>query len=242
MSAGPTPRPAPAGVGTLREGPLHAALKAWYARPGDQVEVPVDGYVVDLVRDGLLIEIQTRGFPSAKRKLAALTAAHPVRLVHPIAATRWIVKPDADGVTSRRRSPKRGAVVDVFAELVSFPGLLTRDGFELEVLLTHEDGVRRPDPARWRRHGWAVVERRLIEVVSRHRFTTPGDLAALLPPGLPKRFTTGDLAAALGRPRRLAQQAAYCLRACGLVEAVGRSRGGITHALVDRAPGGAGAR
>ena len=49
-------------IGTLNEGSLHAALKLWYADPGDLVEHPVDGYVIDLVRDDLLIEVQTGGF------------------------------------------------------------------------------------------------------------------------------------------------------------------------------------
>ena len=46
-------------IGTLNEKPLHAALKDWCARPGDQFEVFVDGFVVDIVRGNLLIEIQT---------------------------------------------------------------------------------------------------------------------------------------------------------------------------------------
>ena len=53
-----------ASIGVLNEGHLHAALKDWYARPGDRVEVPVEAYHVDLVRDGLLIEIQTGSFSS----------------------------------------------------------------------------------------------------------------------------------------------------------------------------------
>ena len=56
------PEPARQAIATLREGPLHAALKAWYRQPGDGVEVPVDCSQVDLVRGGLLVEIQT-GLP-----------------------------------------------------------------------------------------------------------------------------------------------------------------------------------
>jgi len=36
------------GIGTLRERPLHASLKRWYAEPDDRTEVAVDGYVIDL--------------------------------------------------------------------------------------------------------------------------------------------------------------------------------------------------
>jgi len=32
-------------------------LKQWYARPGDQLEVELDGFIVDIVRGEQLIEI-----------------------------------------------------------------------------------------------------------------------------------------------------------------------------------------
>ena len=60
-------------IGELRERSLHAGLKSWYALPRDRIEVPLEGYVIDLVRPpGTLIEIQTRGFAKLKRKLTRL--------------------------------------------------------------------------------------------------------------------------------------------------------------------------
>ena len=212
-------------IGTLREKPLHASLKRWYAREGDRIEVPVDGFVIDLVRDELLIEVQTRGFSSMRHKVGTLLGlGHAVRIVHPIPLDTWIVKVDAEGgVLGRRRSPKHGTPIDLFSELVSFPDLLVHPHLEIEVLLTVEEEVRRHVPGRsWRRNGWMVVERRLLEVVGtvpvRHR----GDLAALLPDDLPPTFTTSDLAEGLERPRRTAQQMAYCLSRAGVIVAVGK--------------------
>jgi hypothetical protein len=76
-------------IGTLRERPLHASLKRWYARPGDLTEVAVDGFVIDLVRRDLLIEVQTRGFSSVRHKVAALLdRGHHVRIVHPSLSIR----------------------------------------------------------------------------------------------------------------------------------------------------------
>jgi hypothetical protein len=212
-------------IGTLRERPLHASLKRWYARAGDRVEVPVDGYVIDLVRGELLIEIQTRGFATMRAKVADLLArGHRVRVVHPIAVERWLVKvDDAGDVLGRRRSPRRGALVDVVSELVSFPHLVAHPGFELEVLLVLQEEVRRHQPGRcWRRGGWATVERRLLDVVARVPLAHAEDLACLLPPDLPDRFTTAELAEGIGRPRRVAQQLAYCLKAIDLIEADGK--------------------
>ncbi len=212
-------------IGTLNEKPLHAALKKWYARPGDQLEVSVDGFVVDVVRDDLLIEIQTANFSAIKRKLIKLTANHPVRLVYPIAREKWIVKlaKDGNGQLSRRKSPKRGALEQVFGELVRFPSLITSTNFSLDVVLIQEEEVRRYDGKRgWRRRGWVTHERRLLDVVEHRLFETPADVAALLPPDLAEPFTTSDLAAAIAKPRWLAQKMAYCLREMDVIAAVGK--------------------
>ena len=219
-------------ISTLNEKPLHAALKEWYAQPGDRLEVPVDGYIIDIVRGDLLVEIQTRSFSSLKKKLVALTESHPVHLVYPIAQEKWIVKLGDDGYshTSRRKSPKRGKVEDIFAELVSFPQLLAHPRFSLEVLLIQEDELRRHDPNRgWRRRGWMTVERRLLRVVDRQVFETPQDIGNLLPSALTEPFTTAHLSAAISRPRRLAQQMAYCLREMGLIASVGKRRNAVLY-------------
>lgn len=206
-------------ISTLNEQPLHAALKDWYAQPTDRQEVSVDGFIIDIVRGDLLIEIQTGSFSAIKRKLKTLTAHHRVRLVYPIAREKWIVKLDPEGKRlSRRKSPKRGRFEHLFGELVYLPTLLSRPSFSLEVLLIQAEELRQHDPSRaWRRRGWVIQERRLLRVVDRLIIEQPDDLLDLLPPGLPQPFTTADLAAALGQPRRLAQRMAYCLYKMGLI-------------------------
>ena len=228
------------GVGLLNEKPLHAALKAWYAWPGDDTEVPVDGSVIDIVRDGLLIEIQTRGFSALKRKLEKLVVNHPVRLVYPIASEKWILRLANDGATpaGRRKSPKHGSTIDLFQELVSFPHLISHPNFSLEVLLIQEEEVRRYDPRlNWRRRGWGTEDRRLLQVVDRCLFAGPADLAALIPESLDAPFTTAELAAAIGRPRRLAQQMAYCLRCIGVLSEVGKQGRAIRYTWVRSSTG-----
>lgn len=231
-------------VGTLREKPLHAALKRWYAEDGDRIEEPVDGFVIDVVRRGVLIEIQTRGFASLKQKLADLLPTHEVRVVHPIAVEKWIVKVnDAGEEISRRRSPKRGDAVDVFAELVSFPELVAHPGLSVELLFVREEEVRRFDGAKaWRRKGWVVEERRLLEVLDRVVIDSPETLARLLPSDLPQAFTTADLAAALRRPRRLAQQMTYCLRRADVIEMAGKDGNAIVYTRTSSVPHADGVR
>ena len=108
----------------LREGPLHAAVKELLAAPGDRFEVPVDRFVIDLVRaDGELVEVQTGNFGALGKKLDVLLDEHRVRVVHPVAAERRIVRVDeherkADRAKnirvedSRRRRVARGLPPD----------------------------------------------------------------------------------------------------------------------------------
>lgn len=210
-------------IGLINEKPLHASLKQWYARPGDQFEVPVDGFVIDIVRDNLLIEIQTRNFASINSKLCRLTRTYEVRLVYPVVLEKWIVRLDRGGIAVRRKSPKRGRLEDLFRELVSIPQLLSNPNFSLEVLLIREEEMRRFDGRRkrWRRRGWVIEGRRLVDVMDRRLFGNSTDWLTFVPNGL-QSFTTKDLATIADTDRDLAQKMAYCLRHARMIELIGR--------------------
>ena len=209
-------------IGVLREGPLHRDLKALLAAPGDAFEVKVDGYVIDLVRsDGELVEIQTGGFSPLRAKLDALLDRHRVRIVHPVPASRRIIRVDEDGlVLSTKASPKKPTVAAIFEGLVSFPTLLSHPNLTIEVLLCREDHVRKPAPVRGRRYLRDPGERRLTEVLERIELKGATDAAALIP-RFPEPFTTKELAKAMRIPLPLAQKAAHCLKALEQIESVG---------------------
>lgn len=211
-------------IGTLSEKSLHAALKKRLRRRGDRVEQRLEGFVVDILRGRDVIEIQTRNFSAMKRKLDRLTASRSVRLVYPVAREKWIVResPDGSEVLGRRRSPSRGDVLSLFQELVSIPELVLRKNLSIEVLLIVEEDVRRQTGRRWRRDGWSSHDRRLVEISGRTVFAGPADYAALLPDKLGETFTNRDLAAAIRRPRWLAEKMTYVLRRMGVIEATGR--------------------
>ena len=210
------------GIGVLREGPLHAAVKELLARPGDRTEVPVGRFVIDLVRaDGELVEVQTGGFGPLGPKLDALLDDHRVRIVHPLAAERRIVRVDERGeVVAVRRSPVRESPLAVFDRLVTFPSLLAHPNLVLELLLCREDHVRAPEPRRGRRFLRDPGERRLRGVLDRIELREPRDALALL--ALPDgAFTNRDVAASAGCDLKLAQRATYCLRLMDLLQPAG---------------------
>ena len=137
-------------IGTQNEGSLHASLKEYYRQPGDICEGHVDGYLIDVIQPGRLVEIQTRNFSAIKGKLANLLQNHKVQLVHPITVRRHILRvaPETGEVLSRRKSPKRGSIYDLFAELVSIPHLLLHPNLTMEAALVVEEEIRCDDLAR----------------------------------------------------------------------------------------------
>jgi hypothetical protein len=214
----------PQSIGTINETSLHASLKAWYASPGDQFEMRVGGFIVDILRGDSIIEIQTGNFSSLKSKLSQLLQNYPVILIHPIPQEKWIIRIDESQIKiSRRKSPKRGSPEHLFFELVRMPELVKNPNFKLEVLLTREEEVwRRVGRGSWRRKGWSIVDRSLIDVVDQVSLSRPDDYLRFLPASLPPTFTTRDLSSAIGKPSYLTQKIVYCLHAIGLIERVGK--------------------
>lgn len=112
---------------------------------------------------------------------------------------------------------------------------MAHPNFSLEVLLIQEEEVRRHVPgSNWRRRGWGTQERRLLRVIDRRLFAGPADLASLIPEHLDAPFTAADLAAAIGRPRRLSQQMVYCLRRLGLLAEAGKRGRAIRYVRTTR--------
>ena len=208
----------------MNEYTLHSAIKQWYSLPGDTFEVSIGGFVVDVVQGSLLVEIQTKNFSAAKRKLQRLVGDHKVRLVYPIAKQKWIVRVAQSGEPlSRRKSPKKGRLVDLFHELVRLPGLIEHRNFSLEVLMIEEEEVRCNDGrGSWRRRGASIKDRKLISVTERVLFKDEKDFLRFLPGELPDPFTNKDLSVRVAVSVNLARKITYCLKKMGTIAEVGK--------------------
>jgi hypothetical protein len=210
-------------IGTLSEKGLHEDIKDYLMEPGDRLEMPLEGYVIDIYRDGLLIEVQTGNFGAIRRKLSHLLGYYPVHLVHPIFIEKIIVREDARGrELSRKRSPKSGRPIDLFWELVYIRDLAMHPNLTFEILMTREEEMRRQDPKRRKWNGWYVHDRRLVEVVERIPLASQADFRRLLPGELPMPFTNRDLAGELGCSERQAGAITYTLRRMGVLREVGK--------------------
>ena len=207
---------------------LHQSLKLRYAESDDQTEVRLGRYRIDAVRDDELIEIQFGSLGAIRDKIGTLLRKHAVRVVKPIVHQKRIVRQAvADGpVLSRRLSPKRGELMDIFADLVFFTRVFPHPRLVLEVPLVNVEHWRLPPDKRrrrWRSKDYKTKDYVLEEIESSIELTSCEDLLALIDGlRLPDPFDTAELAQHLQRPRTTAQQIAYCLRNMGALESCGK--------------------
>jgi hypothetical protein len=208
----------------MTEYSLHSEIKDWYIVSGDEIEVKVEDFIVDILRGKLLIEIQTGNFSAIKKKLFKLLLNNQVRLVYPIAKLKWIVHVSRSGeFVRRRKSPKKGKLTDLFYELIHTPSLIKDRNFSLEVLLIEEEELRCNDSrGRWRRKGASVNDRKLLNVFDRVVFKDSQDFLEFLPKELDEYFTNKVLALKLGISIKLAQKITYCLRKMGVISIAGK--------------------
>jgi hypothetical protein len=88
-------------------------------------------------------------------------------------------------------------------------------------MIRQEEVRRYEKKRRWRRKGWTIEGRRLLEVMDQRLFWQSADWLRFLPDGLDS-FTTSDLASGTNTRRDLAQKMAYCLRESRMIELIGR--------------------
>jgi hypothetical protein len=206
---------------------LHRCLKSHYARPGARYEERLGQYRIDVHNGDELVEIQHGSLAAIRDKIARLVVNHQVLVVKPIVGRKTIIRLDrAEGrEVSRRLSPKQGALLDIFEELIYFRRVFPHPQLVVDVPIVDIEETRYPGHGRrrrWRRDDHVVADQRLVAVRSRATFRTATDLLALLPAELPRPWHTGELAEQLRIGRHIAQRIAYCLRHMSAAREVGK--------------------
>ncbi|HHW66629.1 hypothetical protein GND95_02575 [Defluviitalea raffinosedens] len=221
------------GINIQNEGSLHNQIKQWYAQKEDRLEVKVGRYIVDIVRQNQLIEIQTKNFSSIRSKIKNLIIDYPVRLVYPICEEKWIVTLGRDGeVISRRKSPKKGKLLDCFNELIRCPEVMNEENFSLEILMIKAEEIRCFDgKGSWRRKGASIYDKILLDVSQSIVFESKDDFASFLPDHLPQPFTNKSLSKYLDISIPQARRMTYCLKKMKLIREVGKQGNTILYEI-----------
>jgi len=181
-----------------------------------------------------LIEVQCASLSAIRDKCHNLLKRHQLRVVKPVVMRTRIAKAKKLGgpVTSRRLSPKRGNLLELFDELIYFTRVFPHPNLVIEVPLIEIEQLRLPGKKRKRRwhKDFKVGDVRLETIQRSLELRTPADLLALLNmPSTVENFNTADLATIIDRPRWHAQQIAYVLRKTGAIDSKGRDRSGIIY-------------
>ena len=212
-------------IGTLSEKTLHSFLK-YYLEPCDDFhEVALEGYYADIMRDGCIIEIQTRAFDRLRDKLSVFLQDHPVTVVYPLIANKtYFVTDSESGEVSRgRKSPKHQDIYDIFDELYKIKAYLTNENLYFHFVLLDVCEYRKTVKKSRKNHkGYETVERIPERIIDEIYIDGARDLASLIPPSLDTPFTSLDFAKAIGKQRAVAQTALNVLCHVGVTKKVGK--------------------
>jgi hypothetical protein len=210
------------GIGVLNEKSLHRQLIEYFSKSGDDYEMPFNKYFIDLVRGNDLFEIQTRNIFAIKKKLISLSETNTVHLIHPLLTSKTIIKFNMDGeIVSRRKSPKKNRVEDIFLELFRCGDLLPKDNLNLVLPFIEIEEIWKDDgKGSWRRGKWSIIEKRLLNVTKVFKFSPIAELIDLLPSSLPDKFSNKDIANHLQLHINLARKISYTLRIGNLISLV----------------------
>ncbi len=200
-------------------------MKHLYCNPNDEHESKIHGFIVDIVKKDSVIEIQTGSFSKIKNKLSTLLPHYNVKLVYPIAFEKKLTVYDnkKENILYKRRSPKKGELIDIVDEIIHIPKLIIHPNFSLDVLLTNEEEIRSSDgKGSWHRKGVSIIDRRLLNIVKRIEFYELQDYLKLLPNNLPSSFTNMVLSKIIEKPIRKVQKLTYILKQIGLLQVIGK--------------------
>ena len=176
------------GIGTLGEKTLHAVIKNYVEPDEDYHEVPLEGYVADIYRDGHVFEVQTANFNTMRGKLRTFLPLYQVTIVYPVPATKWLrwIDVETGEISERRKSPKKGTPQAVFRELYRIKPFLKDPNLSICILLIDMEETRLLDGwSRDRKKGshredripTELVEEILLERIEDYRMLVPPELA-----------------------------------------------------------------
>lgn len=223
------------GIGTLGEKTIHAVVKNYIEPDEDFHEVPLEGYVADIYRDGSVVEVQTANFNTMRAKLAAFLPRYRVTIVYPVPAVKWLrwLDTDTGELSERRKSPKRGTPFLVFKELYRIKPFLKDPNLSIRILLIDMEETRLLDG--WsadRKKGSHRYDRIPIDLVEDICLSRIEDYRMMIPPEL-SGFTSREYAKAAKLTLGGAQTALNILYDLGVVERIGKKGRSYLYEVVE---------
>lgn len=213
------------GFGTLQEKTVHSVMKMYYEPNPDYHEVPVEGYIADIYKDGRIIEIQNGNFNKLRDKLKVFLPLYKVTVVHPIPHNKWLVWLDKESgeISPRRKSPITGSIYNAFPELYKIKPYLKDPNLSFAFPLIDIDEYRLRDvnQEKWKKRG-TRYDRMPIKLYDEIHFECKEDFVQVIPAELEEAFTVRDFAKAAHIQRELAQITLNVLYSMKIVKRPGK--------------------
>lgn len=208
------------GIGTYQEKTLHKVIKNYYDDNTSNQEIKVDGYICDVVKEGLIIEIQTRSLDKLKNKLDNLLPNHKIKVVYPIPYIKYVCWINDGEVVSERKSPKVGSIYDISKELYKIKWYLNHPNLELTILLINLKEYRNLDGySKDKKRGSTRYDRIPLELVDE---IVINDYHMFLP--FDGEFTSKDYAKKTKQNLSRAQTLLTILKYLNIIEVVGKDK------------------
>lgn len=216
---------------------LHRQLKTLYSQSPEQLEQKLGPYRIDVVDGKQLIEIQHSSLSSIRDKVEDLVEEFPLKVVKPLIVKKRIVRLSRKGgsVVSRRWSPKKGEILDIFDELIYLRRVFPNPNLVIDIPTVSIEEWRYKGNGRRRRKradNYQLQDQLLLEVHQTRTISEPADLLQLLAPINKQRFDTAELARTQEIPRWRAQKIAYTLAHCGVIRKVDKKGNSFVYQVI----------
>lgn len=185
------------GIGRLAEKSLHKTLKYYIEPNAEYHEVKFLGSVADIMRDGAIYEIQTRGCEKLRAKLLKFLANAKVTVVLPLCENKsvaWIDKETGE-ILKSHKSPKKEGLFDAIFELSKIREFLSNSNFSVKLIFLDVSEYRYLDG--WDKsgkRGSTRLERIPNKLLSEIDIKDKSDIALLLPFSKGEEFSAKELA------------------------------------------------
>ncbi len=211
------------GIGTLSEKTVHAIVKCYMEPESDYHEIPVDGYVADIYRDGSIIEIQTANFNKLRDKLDCFLKNYEVTIVYPIAHIKWLrwLDEESGDISAGRKSPKKGTPYQSFKELYKIKQYLRNPNLHLCLLFIDLEEIRLLNGwSKDKKKGSTRYDRIPSELIGELVIDKLEDYMQLIPIELNDKFTAAEYAKAAHINKGIAGLAVNILRYLDVIRMV----------------------
>ena len=225
------------GIGTLGEKTLHAVLKDYFQEDERFQEFTVDGYVADVVREGEVVEIQSRDLYRLSPKISTFLVENRVTVVHPIALSKTVfwMDPETGECISQRKSNKKGKAIDILPELYGLRDFLLNEKFRVCVMLLDVNEYRILDGyGKDKKKRATKLDRYPTALVDEIYLACADDYRRFLPSSLPEEFSSSDFRIAAKCDTFTAQRSLNILSQLGILECIGRKGRQKAYMISDR--------